>query len=238
MGNRLLVLFLLISTSIFGQVVGKTTTESYQAEFEKQASLYSIPEYFGDPVPVALLNIGLTEDILAQYPELGDYRVGLGLTNITVAFLDETYRFQFVETRDEIKERMIKQFKASEKGFTANVVNPIGKIVLAKYFCYIEVYDFSISEDETINLKDGVKNTLVTRLGLQVKLVDSETGLYMTGSGLGMATTKREVTLLNDENLDEVKFNQSSIGVSTRKALETAVAKIVNRMIRKKIFDH
>lgn len=238
MGNRLLVLFLLISTSIFGQVVGKTTTESYQAEFEKQASLYSIPEYFGDPVPVALLNIGLTEDILAQYPELGDYRVGLGLTNITVAFLDETYRFQFVETRDEIKERMIKQFKASEKGFTANVVNPIGKIVLAKYFCYIEVYDFSISEDETINLKDGVKNTLVTRLGLQVKLVDSETGLYMTGSGLGMATTKREVTLLNDENLDEVKFNQSSIGVSTRKALETAVAKIVKRMIRKKIFDH
>lgn len=238
MGNRLLVLFLLISTSIFGQVVGKTTTESYQAEFEKQASLYSIPEYYGDPVPVALLNIGLTEDILAQYPELGDYRVGLGLTNITVAFLDETYRFQFVETRDEIKERMIKQFKASEKGFTANVVNPIGKIVLAKYFCYIEVYDFSISEDETINLKDGVKNTLVTRLGLQVKLVDSETGLYMTGSGLGMATTKREVTLLNDENLDEVKFNQSSIGVSTRKALETAVAKIVKRMIRKKIFDH
>lgn len=238
MGNRLLVLFLLISTSIFGQVVGKTTTESYQAEFERQASLYSIPEYYGDPVPVALLNIGLTEDILAQYPELGDYRVGLGLTNITVAFLDETYRFQFVETRDEIKERMIKQFKASEKGFTANVVNPIGKIVLAKYFCYIEVYDFSISEDETINLKDGVKNTLVTRLGLQVKLVDSETGLYMTGSGLGMATTKREVTLLNDENLDEVKFNQSSIGVSTRKALETAVAKIVKRMIRKKIFDH
>ena len=39
-------------------------------------------------------------------------------------------------------------------------------------------------------------------------------------------------------NLDEVKFNGSSIGVSTRKALETAVAKIVKRMIRKGIFDH
>ena len=43
----------------------------------------------------------------------------------------------------------------------------------------------SISEDETINLKDGVKNTLVTRLGMQVRAVDSESGLYMTGSGLG-----------------------------------------------------
>ena len=83
-----LFFILLFSIGILnGQVVGKTTTENYQAEFERQASLYSIPEYFGDPVPVALLNVGLTDDILLQYPELGDYRVGLGLTNITVALL-------------------------------------------------------------------------------------------------------------------------------------------------------
>ena len=221
-----------------GQVVGKTSTEDYKAEFEKQASLYTIPEYFGDPIPVALLNVGLTDDILLQYPELGDYRVGLGLTNITVAFLDETYRFSFVETKEEIKDRMVLQFKASQKGFTANEIEIRGKITLAKYFAYVEIYDFSISEDETINLKDGVKNTLVTRLGLQVKMVDAETGLYMTGSGLGLATTTREVTLLNDQNLSEVQFNQSSIGISTRKALETAVAKIVKRMIRRKIFEN
>ncbi len=70
-------------------------------------------------------------------------------------------------------------------------------------------YDFSISEDETINLKDGVKNTLVTRLGLQLKLVDAETGLYMTGSGLGTATTTRELTLLSDQNLEETKVFKS-----------------------------
>ena len=238
MARKLLALLLIISSYSWSQVVGKTTTEDYQAEFEKQASLYSIPEYFGDPIPVALLNVGITDDLLSQYPELGDYRVGLGLTNITVAFLDETFRFEFVETKDEIKDRMVVQFKASQKGFTANEIEIRGKITLAKYFVYVEIYDFSISEDETINLKDGVKNTLVTRLGLQVRAVDAQSGLYMTGSGLGKAVTTREVTLLNDENLDEVKFNQSSIGISTRRALETAVAKIVKRMIRKKIFDH
>jgi hypothetical protein len=231
-------LFLFSTPFLFSQTIGKTTTEDYQAEFEKRASIYSIPEYNGDPVPVALLNIGVTEDVLSMYPELRDYRVGLGLTNITVAFLDETFRFEFVETRDEIKDRMVNQYKASQKGFTANDVNIMGKITLAKYFIYIEVYDFSISEDETINLKDGVKNTLVTRLGMQVRAVDAETGLYMTGSGLGKATTTRELTFLNDDNLEEVAFNQSSIGVSTRKALETAVAKIVKRMLRKGIFDH
>ena len=236
--KKLTVLLLLISTNIFSQQIGKTTTEDYQAEFEKRASIYSIPEYNGDPVPVALLNIGITEDVLNMYPELKDYRVGLGLTNITVAFLDETFRFEFVETRDEIKNRMVTQYKASQKGFTANQVDIKGKITLAKYFIYIEVYDFSISEDETINLKDGIKNTLVTRLGMQVRAVNAETGLYMTGSGLGKATTTRELTFLNDDNLEEVAFNQSSIGVSTRKALETAVAKIVKRMLRKGIFDH
>lgn len=232
------LLFSLFSLSVVSQTIGKTVTESFTAGFEQPGSVYEIPEYFGEPVPVAILSIGVNQEVLDQYPELGDYRVGLGLSNITVAFMDETFRFEFVETRDEIKDRMIKQYKASKNGLSANVINPVGKIVLAKYFGYIEVYDFSISEDETINLKDGIKNTLVTRLGLQVRLVDSETGLYMTGSGLGTATTTREMTLLNDANLEEVAFNQSSIGVATRKALNTAVYKIVRRMKQKKIFDH
>jgi hypothetical protein len=233
-----LIVFLLGLNVAFGQVLGKTTTEDYTAGFESRESIWSVPEYDGDPVSVALLNIGVSDEVLSQYPELGDYRVGLGLTNITVAFLDETFRFEFVETKDEIKNRMITQYKASQKGFTANQIDIKGKIMLAKYFCYIEVYDFSISEDESISLKDGIKSNLVTRLGLQVKMVDAETGLYMTGSGLGKATTTREMTLLNDENLEEIKFNQSSIGTATKKALETGVAKVVKRMIRKKIFDH
>jgi hypothetical protein len=235
---KYLIVFLLGLNVAFGQVIGKTTTEDYTAGFESKESIWSVPEYNGDPVTVALLNIGVSDEVLSQYPELGDYRVGLGLTNITVAFLDETFRFEFVETKDEIKDRMVTQYKASQKGFTANQIDIKGKIMLAKYFCYIEVYDFSISEDESISLKDGVKSNLVTRLGLQVKMVDAETGLYMTGSGLGKATTTREMTLLNDENLEEIKFNQSSIGTSTKKALETGVAKVVKRMIRKGIFDH
>ena len=238
MVKKLIALVLLINTSVFGQVIGRTVTEDYQAEFERQASVYEIPEYFGEPVPVAILSIGVNEQVLEQYPELGDYRVGLGLSNITVAFMDETFRFEFVETRDEIKNRMVTQYKASAKGLLTEKYELKGNIVGAKYFGYIEVYDFSISEDETVTLKDGVTNKLVTRLGLQLRLVDAQSGLYMTGSGLGKATTTREVTLLNDENLEEVAFNQSSIGIATKKALNTAVYKIVRRMRQKKIFDH
>ena len=238
MVKKLIALALLINTSVFGQVIGRTVTEDYTAEFERQASVYEIPEYMGEPVPVAILSIGVNEEVLAQYPELGDYRVGLGLSNITVAFMEETFRFEFVETKDEIKNRMVTQYKASAKGLLTEKYELKGNIVGAKYFGYIEVYDFSISEDETVTLKDGVTNKLVTRLGLQLRLVDAQSGLYMTGSGLGKATTTREVTLLSDENLEEVAFNQSSIGIATKKALNTAVYKIVRRMRQKKIFDH
>ena len=233
-----LLLTLLGITVGTSQVLGKTTTESYTAGFETAASVYEIPEYEGEPVPVAILSIGVSEEVLSQYPELGDYRVGLGLSNITVAFMEETFRFEFVETKDEIKNRMVTQYKAAAKGLLTEKYELKGNIVGAKYFGYIEVYDFSISEDETVNLKDGVKNVLNTRLGLQVRLVDAQSGIYMTGSGLGMSTTTREMTLLNEENLEEVAFNQSSIGVATKKALNTAVYKIVKRMRQKKIFDH
>ena len=236
-----LVLFIvgfMITMSAIGQTIGRTVTEDYTAGFESEASVYEIPEYNGTPVPVAILSIGVSEEVLSQYPELGDYRVGLGLSNITVAFMEETFRFEFVETKDEIKNRMVTQYKASAKGLLTEKYELKGNIVGAKYFGYIEVYDFSISEDETVNLKDGVTNKLVTRLGLQIRLVDAQSGLYMTGSGLGKSTTTREVTLLNDENLEEVAFNQSSIGTATKKALNTAVYKIVKRMRQKKIFDH
>lgn len=229
---------LTLSHTSFGQVLGRTVTEDYKAEFEKSGSVYEIPEYWGEPVPVAILSIGVNEEILSQYPELGDYRVGLGLSNITVAFMEETFRFDFVETRDEIKDRMVTQYKASAKGLLTEKYELKGNIVGAKYFGYIEVYDFSISEDETVKLKNGVTNKLVTRLGMQVRLVDAQSGLYMTGSGLGTSVTTREMALLNDENLEEVAFNQSSIGIATKKALNTAVYKIVRRMIQKKVFEN
>lgn len=229
-------MLLLFPAMLSAQIIGKTKTEDYKASFEKKINIDSLLDYDGPKIPIQLLNIGIGEEVFSQYPELKDKRVGLGVTNIVVEFLEETNRFTFTEDKTEIKNRMVKQFQASEAGFTKDKLDGTGKIRLAHYFVYVEVYDFSVSEDETINMKDGVKNKMVTRLGLQVKFVDAETGEYFTGSGLGDATTVRELTLMNDDNFGEVKFNQSTIGTSTKKALEDASAKIIVRMVKKKIF--
>ena len=230
------LLLLLVPSVLSAQVVGKTVTEDYKASFEKKVNIDSLMNYDGPKIPIQLLNIGINEEVFAMYPELKDKRVGLGVTNIVVEYLEETNRFTFTEDKTEIKNRMVKQFQASQSGFTENKLDGRGKIKLAEYFVYIEVYDFSVSEDETINMKDGVKNKVVTRLGLQVKFVNAETGEYFTGSGLGEAKTVRELTLMNDDNFGEIKFNQSTIGTSTKKALEDASAKIITRMVRKGLF--
>ena len=231
-----LLLSVLLTSNVSAQIA-TVKTEAYQASFEKKINIDSLMDYDGPKIPIQLLSLGINEEIYAAYPELKDKRVGLGVTNIVIEFLEETNRFIFTEDKAEIKNRMVKQFQASQKGITEDKLDGRGKIRLAHYFVYIEVYDFSVSEDESISMKDGVKQTVVTRLGLQVKFVDAETGAFFTGSGLGEAKTTREATLMNDGNFADIKFNQSTIGTTTKKALETASAKIIVRMIKKKLFN-
>lgn len=217
--------------------IGTVKTESYQASFEKTQSIDSVSNYTDTiKVPVQLLKIGFTEELYEMYPELKDKRVGLGVTNIVIEYLEITNRFVFTEDKLEIKERMISQFKASDKGFTENKIDGKGKIKLAKYFVYIEVYDFSVSEDEVVKTNGQSKTTQTTRLGMQVKFVDAETGEVLVGSGLGEASTIKTVSILDGIDDSAVKFNQSTIGITTKKALETACSRIVTRMIKKGIF--
>ena len=170
---RCILSFCLLSFCSYGQIA-TTKTEAYQASFEKKINIDSLLDYDGVKIPIQLLSLGINEEVYASYPELKDKRVGLGVTNIVVEYLEETNRFTFTEDKAEIKNRMVKQFQASQSGITQDKLDGRGKIRLAHYFVYIEVYDFSISEDESISLKDGVKQTVVTRLGLQVKFINAD----------------------------------------------------------------
>ena len=43
---------------------------------------------------------------------------------------------------------MVKQHKASAKGISSNNIKVVGNVVLAEYFVYVEIYDYSVSEEE------------------------------------------------------------------------------------------
>ncbi len=227
---------LLISIVSSAQTIGKTQTEQYKASFETAIDISQFLDYDGPQIPIQILKAGISDEMYEMYPELKEKRVGLGVANISMEYLENLNRFKFTEDKTEIKNRMVKQFQASQAGISENKLDGRGKINLAKYFVTIECYDYSVSEDETINLKDGVKNMMVTRIGLQVRFTDAETGVVFGASGLGEAKTTRELTLLSDATVDEMKFNQSTISIATKKALDIACARILDRMIKKGIF--
>jgi len=204
----LLSFFLLSSVAVVAQTIGSTKTEQYKASFETAIDISKYMDYDGPQIPIQILKAGISDEMYEMYPELKEKRVGLGVANISMEYLENLNRFKFTEDKTEIKNRMVKQFQASQSGISENKLDGRGKINLAEYFVTIECYDYSISEDETVNLKDGVKNLMVTRIGLQVRFTNAETGVVFGASGLGEATTKRELTFLSDATVDEVKFNQ------------------------------
>ena len=229
------ILALLLFPVFFqSQVLGKTETEDYKAAFEEKQSIELVSDYKGDiQIPIQILSIGFTPELYEFYPELKDNRVGLGVSNIVLSYLEGTNRFIFTEDKEEIKQRMIKQHIASEKGISQNEIKVKGNILLAKYFVYVEVYDYSVSEEEEIS-KDGVKVVQKTIIGMQVRFVDAQSGSIITGSGSGEAVTIKKSSF--SDSLSDVKFNQSTIGISTKKSLETAASRVVSKMIKSGIF--
>ena len=236
MKNLLILLGLLLTLNVGAQTVGSTKTEQYKASFETKIDISQYLDYDGPTIPIQILKCGIGDDLYEQYPELKEKKVGLGVANITLEYLENLNRFTFTEDKTEIKNRMVKQFQASAAGISQDKLDGRGKIRLAHYFVEIEVYDWSVSDDEEVNLSNGVKNTMVTRLGLQVRFTDAETGEIIAASGLGEAKTTRELTFLSDATIDPVKFNQSTVSIATKKALDIACARILGRMIKKDVF--
>lgn len=236
MVRKLLFLFLFFGLTACAQKIGSVKTEEYKADFEKKQSLEVVSDYNGDIIiPIQILKIGINEELYEMYPELKDKRVGLGVSNIVLEYLESTNRFKFTEDKEEIKQKMIAQHIASAKGISENKIEVKGNVILAKYFVYIEVYDFSVGEDEEVTTS-GAEIRQKTILGLQVRFVDAQTGEIITGSGSGEAVTVKKANLL--DGIDDIKFNQSTIGVSTKKSLETASSRVVSKMIKKGIFPN
>jgi curli biogenesis system outer membrane secretion channel CsgG len=226
------LLFLPLFT--FSQI-GSIKTESYTADFEKKQSLAVVSDYDDTlQVPISILKIGFNEELYEAYPELKEKKVGLGVTNIVTEYFLSTNRFVITEDKSDIKNKMVAQDKASRKGISSNKIEVFGHVILAQYFVYCEIYDFSVSEDEVVKISGKAEVTQTTRLGLQCKFVDATTGEIIVGSGLGEANTVKKSSILSD--IDDIKFNQSTIGITTKKSLETAASRVITRLIKKGVF--
>ncbi len=112
------------------QTIGSTKTEQYKADFEKKRDISAYMDYEGPQIPIQILKCGISDEVYEMYPELKEKRVGLGVANISMEYLENLNRFKFTEDKTEIKNRMVKQFQASQAGISENKLDGRGKINL------------------------------------------------------------------------------------------------------------
>ena len=220
-----ITMFLLgCATSSVEAQSGKTKVQSKIASYEAEKTLDDIKWYDGEPEGIQLIQIKVSENILNAYPELRDKRVGFGMTNRIIEVLEEAGRFYFVEEKDEVINKMVKEWERSVSGLLEEELN-VGKFATTKWFAYAEIYDFAVSNQEEIKRRKA-KITNTTMVGIQVRLVNVENGKYITGSGLGTSAKEGEGVL---KNLD-MSFDQSTVSFATTGAVITAVANVLRRL--------
>ena len=223
--NIFVLMFLLVcATSNIEAQSAKTKVQSKIASYEAEKTLDDIKWFDGEPEGIQLIQIKISENILNSYPELRDKRVGFGMTNRIIEVLEEAGRFYFVEEKDEVINKMVKEWERSVSGLLEEELN-VGKFATTKWFAYAEVYDFAVSNQEEIKRRKA-KITNTTMIGIQVRLVNVETGRYITGSGLGTSAKEGEGVL---KNLD-MSFDQSTVSFATTGAVITAVANVLRRL--------
>ena len=219
----LMFLFGCATSSVEAQSA-KTKVQSKIASYEAEKTLDDIKWYDGEPEGIQLIQISIPQNIINQYPELRDKRVGFGVTNRIIEVLEEAGRFYFVEEKDEVINKIVQEWERSVDGLLEEELN-VGKFATTKWFAYAEIYDFAVSNQEEIKRRKAlIKNT--TMVGIQVRLVNVETGRYITGSGLGTSAKEGEGIL---KNLD-MSFDQSTVSFATTGAVITAVANVLRRL--------
>lgn len=222
-------LFILPLLLVFASCASSVVVEDFKAGYEEQKSIYDVVYNTGERTPIQLANLSVTKEIIQQYPELGDKRVGLGLTNRILENFEETGFFRYTEEKDEILNQMIDKWELSDAGLaTEDTGLKTGTLVLPEFFVYSELYDFSVTREEQVDkFNTRIMNT--TRVGFQIRLVSVENGEFILASGLGEATQVGEGFLANPE----MTFAESTMGIATQKALETATVNLIRRAQRR-----
>ena len=74
------------------------------------------PPYTGPRRKVQIVRFGISADVLQKYPELAEKRIGWGLCNRLVEAFYGSGRFQYLEEKEGILKRILKQWELSQSG--------------------------------------------------------------------------------------------------------------------------
>jgi hypothetical protein len=204
------------------------STEKSSAVIEgKKVQDEAFPPYAGEKKRVQILRFGVPKEITDQYPELAEKRIGWGLYNTVIEELYDTKRFEFIEEKESIRDRIMQNWALSQSGIAIEEqqINDKRGLSLPQYLIYAEVFEFSVTTSEKV-VGIAAEKVNATRIGVQLRIVDVSNGQYVPSSGTGEATTTaKTVWIMADE-----PFNQTTVGLATKRGVHAAVMEMVRKM--------
>ena len=217
----LLVAFFILSCATV------STEKSTAAKQGKAVQDEQYPAYSGEKKRVQIIRFGIPPEITAQYPELAEKRIGWGLYNTVIEEFDASGRFTFIEEKKAIQDKIMQNWALSQSGIVVEEqqIDEKSGLSLPQYLVYAEVFDFSVRTSEKI-VGVAMHKENITQIGVQLRIVDVASGQYTPTSGTGeAATTAMTVWLTPDQ-----EFDQSTVGVATKRAVHAAVLAMVKKM--------
>lgn len=222
-------IYLLVCSVVWScaSVSTKTSTQTNSSEVNGAAQTTTTgARYEGPKTRVQVIRFGIPKEVVDKYPELADKRVGWGLCNRIVDALYTTGRFEYIEEKEAMLEKMVEQWKLSQAGiYTSETAIEAGNLKAPEYLIYAEVFDFAVSKAEkAAGMKKEEK--LITRIGVQIRMVAVKTGTYIPASGNGEAASTQSGSIWA-QNRSE--FDQSTVGVASQNAVNAAVQQLLQR---------
>jgi hypothetical protein len=204
-----------------------STERSAAAVAGKKAENEAFPPYSGETKRVQIIRFGVPQEIAAQYPELAEKRIGWGLYNTVIDEFSDTKRFQFIEEKAAIRDRIMQNWALSQSGIAVEEqqIDEKRGLSLPQYLVYAEVFEFSVRLSETV-VGVAMKKVNTTQIGVQLRLVDVSNGQYTPTSGTGEATTTEKTVWITADQ----PFDQSTVGLATKRAVHAAVLALVKKM--------
>jgi len=177
-----------------------------------------------------LLVIGVVNELEGK--DWQDWRIGFGVrTLITQAFFNSG-KVTILEEKPEIKaqiteiNRRIYLFGKEDTTITKGIEE--AKDFGADYIAYGKIIYFGRPQTD---VSVGVlhSKTIETIIRIEVTLQNLHTGKSISSKGMGKAETQANAMLFSIRE-DNVLFDETTVGIATRQAVEDAVDKLIKRM--------
>jgi hypothetical protein len=196
------------------------------------AQLVRFPPWAGPKRKLQIQEITIPAVELERYPALTSAQVGKGLSRLLVDTLAATGRFDLLEQRAPLIQRLSNRLQRSANGEGTPTL-AIGAEEEPLFFLSARLFDVALCTPNHWSTESPPVSTCRTSLGVQIRISDPS-GQFVPGathpvSPQGRYVHAQTMPLFGD---DPVSFDQSAMGRAATKALRHAVLQAIERLER------